>query len=490
MNEQLQKILRGRLTPCPREIQFFDGEFARLNHVKFLLRGPEKAAGHIAENAFKEWWNITPELSLLPENSQVRPDGYHLKTSERQIEIEYADLNGLRNALRTLRQIAEPERGRTISGYLVPQMQIKDYPAASFRGIHLCLFPETEMIEVEKMIRLAAYFKLNYVILESFGVYPFECEPDFCWPDTRFSRDDFRRLVQLGKTLGVTLCPALNLVGHAPWALGSKSGKFAVLNFHPEYAPLYEPDGWCWCFSNPETRKILARFINELCDVFDNPPYFHVGCDEAESMACCSVCAQSETYRLLRDHLLAFHDQLSKRNVRMMLWHDMLVAREDPRWAGFMASGLACHGTAELYKELPRDIVICDWEYERVIPEDRDFRVAQFFSQNGFDALLCSWRDVPVTVRMGKSVRLNHFFGMLGTTWMQAFGRGLQEIFHPLAHACWNPDFDFSQNIDNMPVFNMHLRDIDLDAKIRSYEHFGRINHYQRPPDNTYSRKE
>ena len=483
MNERLKKILLGRLTPCPRKITFSDGDFVKLHDVKFLFCGPEAGAAEIAGSTLAQYWNIDKDVEFASASASIAAEGYKISVNETQIIIEYADLCGLRNAFRTLRQIAEPERGRTITGYIVPQMQVEDFPAAKFRGIHLCVLPETEVIELEKMIRLAAYFKLNHIVMEFFGVYPFICEPDFCWPDTHFTRDDFKYLVQLGKQLGVTLCPALNLVGHAPWATGSKSGKFAVLNFHPEYAPLFEPDGWCWCFSNPWTKKLLARIIDELCDAFDDPPFFHIGCDEAESMACCSVCAQQSTYTLLRDHLLSFHEQLRKRGIRMMMWHDMLVAREDSRWDGFMASGLAIHGTAELYKELPRDIVICDWEYERVIPEGKDFAVAKFFKENGFDTLLCSWHDTPVTVREGKSVQKNHLMGMLGTTWNHAYARNFQFIFHPLAHAAWNPDFDFNQNIDNMPVFNTHLREVDMDCGINRYEYFGRINHYQIPPD-------
>ena len=55
----------------------------------------------------------------------------------------------------------------------------------------------------------------------------------------------------------------------------------SVLNKHPEYAPLFEPDGWSWCLSNPAARRYIEDIVTELCDIFDEPEFFHIGCDEA-----------------------------------------------------------------------------------------------------------------------------------------------------------------------------------------------------------------
>ena len=42
----------------------------------------------------------------------------------------------------------------------------------------------------------------------------------------------------------------------------------------------------------------------------------------------------------------------------------MLVTRGDPRWDGYIACGREYHGLSELYRELPKDIIICDWQYD------------------------------------------------------------------------------------------------------------------------------
>ena len=69
---------------------------------------------------------------------------------------------GLLNAFKTLRQLAEVQRGtEKVTGYFLVQCEINDAPAMEFRGIHLCIFPETPLWDIEKQIRLAAYHKFN-----------------------------------------------------------------------------------------------------------------------------------------------------------------------------------------------------------------------------------------------------------------------------------------------------------------------------------------
>lgn len=44
---------------------------------------------------------------------------------------------------------------------------------------------------------------------------------------------------------------------------------------------------------------------------------------------------------------------------RAMIWHDMLLDRNDPRWKGFVKFGSKL--TARLADTLPKDVVVCDF---------------------------------------------------------------------------------------------------------------------------------
>lgn len=66
---------------------------------------------------------------------QQKADGYRIAASMGTLKIEAADIGGARNAMHTLRQIAEPVRGtRVVKGYFVPELAIDDAPAMAFRG--------------------------------------------------------------------------------------------------------------------------------------------------------------------------------------------------------------------------------------------------------------------------------------------------------------------------------------------------------------------
>ena len=202
------------------------------------------------------------------------------------VKLAARTLVGVRWAVYTLRQLVIAKRGtfRT-EGRLVPACSISDSPHLAFRAIHLCWFPEVRTEQVERAIRLAALLKFNYAVLEPWGMYRSEKHPWWGWPGAKMTKAEVRRLVALGRDLGITLVPQLNAFGHASSAR-SCTKKHAILDLQPEYEPLFEPGGWNWCLTNPETQRILRELIVELHEDFGNPPFFHLGCDEADPPGC------------------------------------------------------------------------------------------------------------------------------------------------------------------------------------------------------------
>lgn len=124
---------------------------------------------------------------------------------------------------------------------------------------------------------------------------------------------------------------------------------------------IYEPIGWSYCMSSEKSEKILKDLIAELHELFGNPPYFHIGCDEAYDMATCYKCRSQNPVSLFVGHLDKFRKFLLARGARTIIWHDMLLDREDPRWAGKIATGN--QKTAEALGAFDKSIVIADWQY-------------------------------------------------------------------------------------------------------------------------------
>ena len=480
MNADEIKILTNRLIPVPKKMNFTDGPVYRLrNHCPVQLN-VGNIAGIRKQTAewFKSFWGVSPKIFVNPSKAAEKQphDAYKLKISEDALAITAAGLAGVQNALKTLRQLAEVERGtERLSGYFLVQCEIADEPAMEFRGIHLCIFPETPLWDIEKQVRLAAYHKFNYAVIETWGVFPFDSHPEFCWTDRKIDKTELKRLVRLGKELGITLIPQFNLLGHAA-ASRSITGKHAILDFNPALQPLFEPEGWTWCISNPEVRRILSDLVTELYDFYDSPPFFHIGCDEADNIGTCRECRNHLLKDLVRDHIVYFHDLFKKRGARIIMWHDMLLEKNDPRWKGYIVCGLPQHKLNTLFRELPRDIVIADWQYGYKGKEDDPepkWPTAKFFKKENFSVLVCPWLNEQGIVSLGKMAAKEKLAGMLETTWNKAHDRVHVTIFGTAACVAWNPAASQPATIILRLGIAHHLRQIGWDMKISEYEKTG-----------------
>lgn len=461
------------ICPAPTEAAISSTDYSSLKGILIETDETAKAMQWSSVHLMKWYGDLAPEVKVKRLRGRMAPDAYTLDITGGEVRICAAGLSGVRNALYSLRQLAIPERGTlTVQGWIVPETAVRDTPAMGFRGVHLCWFPETEAADIERMIRLAAYYKLNYVVIESWGTFRSEVAPWFGWPDGAMTKEELLRLREIADDLGVCLVPQLNVFGHAT---GSRirSGKHATLDFNPEYQPLFEPEGgWNWCLSNPETLMLQMALIGEMLDAFGNPPFFHMGCDEAEAPSC-PECMAVPYHELVVDHLKTISNFLQSRGARAMMWHDMLLESGDERWKGFYAKGTGY--TAKALDGLPRDIVICDWYYG---PEAKSYPTLEYFKGKGFDVLTCPWDNPQGISAQGAYASSAGLFGVLGTTWHHAYGTRLVETFSQLAVSCWNPAASLSSSYNAMLLkCATHLRQIGWDMKQDQYRQTGWYDH-------------
>ena len=275
------------ICPEPASCEISPTEYYPLETVR--IGCPDRAAGQWATSHLEGWYGVyAPKVkSSSVKDSGLGTEEYELTVSEKGVEITAGTLQGVRYALYSLTQIAIPKRGTMkVEGWIVPKAVVKDSPALSFRGIHICWFHETEPWEVERLVRLAAYYKMNYAVIESWGAFRSDIAPWYGWPDGNMGKDEVSRIKAIADDLGITLIPQINVFGHATMSRDG-AGKHAALDLNPEYQPLFEPSaGWNWCLSNPEARKLLTALIGEQMEAFGNPPYFHIGGDEANPPSC------------------------------------------------------------------------------------------------------------------------------------------------------------------------------------------------------------
>ena len=314
------------LAPLPMPVEFksdMDSPVAFDASTTVVVDCPDAKGAEWLAAHFREWYgkdapkvvSNVAGVEMLPipiANSQLASEAYAVRADASGVKISARTLTGVRWAAYTLRQLAIAKRGTfKTEGRILPSLAISDAPHLKFRAVHLCWFPEVRPQQMERAIRLAALLKFNYAIIEPWGMYRSERHPWWHWPNPTMTKSEVRRLVRIGQDLGITLVPQLNAFGHAS-SSRSCTMKHMVLDVAPEYEPLFEPGGWNWCLTNPEAQRVLRELIVEMHEDFGNPPYFHLGCDEAQPPSC-PECRKRPYGELVCEHISRLADFVKSR---------------------------------------------------------------------------------------------------------------------------------------------------------------------------------
>ena len=238
MDDAAKAMYLQRIIPAPQSAEFKSGNFYRIAEgcrVELVLpksEEPKKSEiGKTFNALFQKYWDVSCRIVFNFDDSasKIKKDGYRLSAESGRLVIKAADIGGARNALKTVRQLSESERGATeFSAYVIPRLDINDYPAMQFRGIHLCYFPETTFYEFVRAIRLAAYYKMNYVVVEFWGTYKFKDYPQFGSDQDYLSDRQIDEMRAAAKEAGIAIIPQFNMLGHA-YGAREITGKHAVL---------------------------------------------------------------------------------------------------------------------------------------------------------------------------------------------------------------------------------------------------------------------
>ena len=174
--------VQKRLLPAPKQIILREGPDIVLDGTLTLnveLAENDATAKNIVGSIFERQFGTKPNIVVSKKNDvPAEPEAYRIRAKGKTVTLSAKDIRGIRYALSTLRQLAEPNRDAVkLIAYRIPETEISDSPAMSFRGLHLCWFPETRYARIEQAERLAAYYKFNHVVIEFWGTYPSRKHP-------------------------------------------------------------------------------------------------------------------------------------------------------------------------------------------------------------------------------------------------------------------------------------------------------------------------
>jgi hypothetical protein len=273
-------------------------------------------------------------------------------------------------------------------------------PALPVRGLHV-MAPKPDEVDLAlRFIREGlAKEDVNTLVMEFDYRYQFTRRPEVIDPEA-LSKEDVKKIAAACRLAGVRLIPQINCLGHQSWA-GNTAG---LLRAHPELDETpgkYPQNSGIYCRSycplHPKVHEIVFDLIDELAEA-TGADAFHAGMDEIFLLGedDCERCKGRNKAELLAGEVKALHDHLAQSGRTLWIWGDRFL---DGATTGMGKWEASMNGTQDAIRMVPKDIVICDWHYERVLPS------ITYFAMEGFPVVACPWRKPNVALGQLAMVR-------------------------------------------------------------------------------------
>jgi len=304
----------------------------------------------------------------LSAKGNIPSEGYLLNITPRNIIIEASKGAGLFYGLQSLIQLLPPEVYTANSGtanlqYLVPCIEIKDYPRFLYRGMHLDVsrhfFPKEF---IKQYIDLIAMYKMNvfhwhltddngwrieikkYPKLTNIGAWRVDREND-PWNKREpqkpgesttyggyYTQDEIRDIVKYAARRYVTIIPEIEMPAHSVEVLAAYPRLSCKGNLVTVPPGSYWPNTDILCAGNDSVFTFLQDVLTEVIDLFPSE-YIHIGGDEADKtnwIACPKCQARIKTEGLKDEKELQsyFVKRIEKfilsKDRRMIGWDEIL----------------------------------------------------------------------------------------------------------------------------------------------------------------------
>ena len=194
------------------------------------------------------------------------PNETHRVVVTDRITVYGGNYVGIGMGSATMLQAIRTDKGKI----MLPKMTVVDQPFAQYTGMMLDVARQFNSIETLKQcVVMARLYKMKYFHLHLTD------DQIFSFPSTKYPKlkgvytvAELKDLVKFADERGVTIVPEFEMPGH--------SSKLAA-----PYLDIFgDTQGCVINFLNPGAMPMLVDLVNEMCDVFQSSPYFHMGSDE------------------------------------------------------------------------------------------------------------------------------------------------------------------------------------------------------------------
>jgi hexosaminidase len=334
------------LLPVPKKTSF-SGQVFRINDSWVLETGSKltkddpsvqslitglKERGGIKINTTADNGNPRIRINVRPgsvtisgindtANDALKDQAYRLKMDASEISINANAPAGLFYGVQTLLQLVRKEKGRVI----LPEGEISDWPDLELRIIFWdCSHHLERMEEFKRIIRQAAYYKINAIALKLEGHFQYESAKPIIEPYA-FTPAEYQELTDYAVDHFIQLIPYLDAPAHVSFILK-----------HPEYAGLRALPNSNYEMSvvNQGTYELISNMFMDLMDASKGGKYillstdepYYVGKTEGEKDA---ARVPGGNGKLLADFITRISGKLHERGRTAIFWGEFPLTISD-----------------------------------------------------------------------------------------------------------------------------------------------------------------
>lgn len=267
--------------------------------------------------------------------------------------------------------------------------------------------------------------KVNTLILRVEYNYQYQSHPELR-NTTALSKADVKKLVDACKKQNIRIVPEIDLLGHQ-----GNTNPGRLLTVYPQFEEARAGDQYrSYCPLHPDVHKVVFDLMDELTDVFETD-IFHAGMDEVFYIGedKCPRCKGHNKAQLFAGEVTKIRDHLKSKGKELWIWGDRLI---DGKATGLGYWESSHNNTYPAVDMIPKDVLICDWHYNRTAQTDL------YFAKKGLRVVTCPWKNPEVTIaqlddilkaRDQSPAIKDRLQGMIHTTWSGGTDRFLDGFY-------------------------------------------------------------
>ena len=384
MNEKIERQLNS-IIPTPKKVERGEGycglpQAIYSDYAPFLKYGDTFCVS--AKKLFNKDFSVERGGISLHFDATISKSGYTLDTRD-GVVLSASSEEGICYAISSLLQMITETDG----GLWMAKAYIQDSPDKDYRALMVDLAREWHpaatifnYIDVCFMLKVK-YLHLHFIDDQAYTL-PSRIFPELTKYSNHYTHEDIERFNAYAKARGVILIPEFEVPGHAAMLVKTYPEIFALHLDEKSDSMLVTEAGAVItadniiCAGSERTDDAIRNLLFEICEMFPESPYIHIGGDEANIKAWNSC---SECVRYMNEHGLADAYELYSEFIGRVARMVIDLGRTPIVWEGF--PNRAVH-------HIPKETIVIAWESL--------YQLANELLDNGFRVINSAWQPLYI----------------------------------------------------------------------------------------------